>query len=130
MNSLEVGGGYVDLSVSNLGRASTANATLHYIDGAGEVLWHSDNFSVNASNHTDTRLDASGLSMVAGGHFELHYQKRVIDAALWVNEPVNDSAVSIVSDDSKSLLPAPSLLLCMVAIALAAINRENRRFEQ
>ena len=130
VDSLEVGNDYVDLSVSNLGRASTANATLHYIDEAGEVLWHSSNFSVNASNHTDTRLDASGLSVVTDGLFEIHYQKRVIDAALWVNEPVNESVVSVVSDDSWNLLPAPSLLLSIVAIALAAINKENRRFEQ
>ena len=130
VDSLEVSDDHVDLSVSNIGRASTANATVHYMNEMGEVLWHSDNFSVNASNHTDTRLDASGLSVVAGGHFELHYQKRVIDAALWVNEPVNESVVGVVSDDSWNLLPAPSLLLSMVAIALAAINRENRRFEQ
>ena len=130
VESLEVGSDYVDLSVSNLGRASTANATLHYIDGAGEVLWHSSNFSVNASNHTDTRLDASGLSVVAGGLFELHYQKRVIDAALWVNEPVNDSVVNLGGDGSGSLLPAPSLLLVIVSFALAAINTKNRKFEQ
>ena len=130
VDSLEVGNDYVDLSVSNLGRASTANATLHYIDGASEVLWHSSNFSVNASNHTDTRLDASGLSVVAGGHFELHYQKRVIDAALWVNEPVNDSVVNLGGGDSGGLLPAPSLLLIIVSFALAAINTRNRKFEQ
>ena len=130
VDSLEVGNDYVDLSVSNLGRASTANATLHYIDGAGEVLWHSSNFSVNASNHTDTRLDASGLSVVAGGLFELHYQKRVIDAALWVNEPVNDSVVNLGGDGSGGLLPAPSLLLVIVSFALAAINTKNRKFEQ
>ena len=130
VDSLEVGNDYVDLSVSNLGRASTANATLHYIDGAGEVLWHSSNFSVNASNHTDTRLDASGLSVVADGHFELHYQKRVIDAALWVNESVNDSVVNLGGGDSGGLLPAPSLLLIIVSFALAAINTRNRKFEQ
>ena len=130
VDSLEVGNDYVDLSVSNLGRASTANATLHYIDGAGEVLWHSSNFSVNASNHTDTRLDASGLSVVADGHFELHYQKRVIDAALWVNEPVNDSVVNLGGGDSGGLLPAPSLLLIIASFALAAINTRNRKFEQ
>jgi len=130
VDSLEVGNDYVDLSVSNLGRASTANATLHYIDEAGEVLWHSSNFSVNASNHTDTRLDASGLSVVAGGLFELHYQKRVIDAALWVNEPVNDSVVNLGGDGSGGLLPAPSLLLVIVSFALAAINTKNRKFEQ
>ena len=130
VDSLEVGNDYVDLSVSNLGRASTANATLHYIDGAGEVLWHSSNFSVNASNHTDTRLDASGLSVVAGGHFELHYQKRVIDAALWVNEPVNSSVVNLGGGDSGGLLPAPSLLLIIASFALAAINSRNRKFER
>ena len=130
VDSLEVSDSHVDLSVSNIGRASTANVTVHYMNEMGEVLWHSDNFSVNASNHTDTRLDAGGLGVVAGGHFELHYQKRVIDAALWVNEPVNESVVGVVSDDSWNLLPAPSLLLSIVAIALAAINKENRRFEQ
>jgi len=130
VDSLEVGSDYVDLSVSNLGRASTANATMHYIDEAGEVLWHSGNFSVNASNHTDTRLDASGLSVVAGGHFELHYQKRVIDAALWVNEPVNGSVVNSGVGDSGGLLPAPSLLLIIISFALAAINTRNRKFEQ
>ena len=130
VDSLEVGNDYVDLSVSNLGRASTANATLHYIDGAGEVLWHSSNFSVNASNHTDTRLDASGLSVVTDGLFEIHYQKRVIDAALWVNEPVNSSVVSLGGGDSGGLLPAPSLLLIIASFALAAINSRNRKFER
>ena len=130
VDSLEVGNDYVDLSVSNLGRASTANATLHYIDEAGEVLWHSSNFSVNASNHTDTRLDASGLSVVTDGLFEIHYQKRVIDAALWVNEPVNSSVVNLGGGDSGGLLPAPSLLLIIASFALAAINSRNRKFER
>ncbi len=130
VESLEVGSDYVDLSVSNLGRASTANATLHYIDGAGEVLWHSSNFSVNASNHTDTRLDASGLSVVTDGLFEIHYQKRVIDAAMWVNEPVNSSVVNLGGGDSGGLLPAPSLLLIIASFALAAINSRNRKFER
>ena len=130
VESLEVGSDYVDLSVSNLGRASTATATLHYIDGAGEVLWHSSNFSVNASNHTDTRLDASGLSVVTDGLFEIHYQKRVIDAALWVNEPVNSSVVNLGGGDSGGLLPAPSLLLIIASFALAAINSRNRKFER
>ena len=130
VEALEVGSDYVDLSVSNLGRASTANAPLHYIDAAGEVLWHSGNFSGNASNHTDTRLDASGLSVVTDGLFEIHYQKRVIDAALWVNEPVNDSVVNLGGDGSGGLLPAPSLLLVILSFALAAINTRNRKFEQ
>lgn len=130
VDSLEFDGNFVDLSVSNLGRASTANATLHYIDGAGEVQWHSGNFSVNASNHTKANLDASGLSMVDGGYFEIHYQKRVIDAALWVNEPINNSMVKLQGEDSGWLLPAPSTLLVIISIALAAINSRNRKFEQ
>ena len=97
VESLGIGDGHVELVVSNLGRASTANATLHYLNEVGEVLWHSDNFSVNASNHTEAMLDASGLGLVTGGYFELHYQKRVIDAALWVNEPINVSLVKAVS---------------------------------
>ena len=119
VDSLVVEDGYVDLSVTNLGRASTVNATVHYVNEAGEVLWHSDNFSVNASNHTEARLDASDLVMTIGGHFELHYQKRVIDAALWINEPINESVVT-VKEGSDGLLPAPSLVLNLLCVLVAA----------
>jgi len=129
VESLELGDGQAELAVSNLGRASTANATLHYLDEAGEVLWYSNNFSVNASNRTEAILDASGLGLVTGGYFELHYQKRVIDAALWVNEPVNDSLVKVGSDDPGWLVPAPSVLLVVISFALAAINGRNSRLE-
>ena len=129
VESLEISDGHVELVVSNLGRASTANATLHYLDEAGEVLWHSDNFSVNASNHTEAMLDARGLGLVTGGYFELHYQKRVIDAALWVNEPINVSLVKVGSDGPGWLVPAPSVLLVVISFALAAINGRNRRLE-
>jgi hypothetical protein len=53
------------------------------------------------------------------GHFELHYQKRVINAALWVNEPVNESVVTM-TEDSDGLLPAPSLVLSLLCILVAA----------
>ncbi|MBE48483.1 MAG: hypothetical protein CMB04_01530, partial [Euryarchaeota archaeon] len=119
VDSLVVEDGYIDLSVTNLGRASTANATVHYVDEAGEMLWHSDNFSVNGSNHTDVRLDTSDLVMTTGGGFELHYQKRVINAALWVNEPVNESVVTM-TEDSEGLLPAPSLVLSLLCVLVAA----------
>ena len=119
VDSLVVEDGYIDLSVTNLGRASTANATVHYVDEAGEMLWHSNNFSVNGSNHTDVRLDTSNLVMTTGGGFELHYQKRVINAALWVNEPVNESVVTM-TEDSEGLLPAPSLVLSLLCVLVAA----------
>ena len=93
------------------------------------MLWYSNNFSVNASNRTEAMLDASGLGLVTGGYFELHYQKRVIDAALWVNEPVNDSLVKVGSDDPGWLVPAPSVLLVVISFALAAINGRNSRLE-
>jgi hypothetical protein len=119
VDSLVVEDGYVDLRVTNLGRASTTNATMHYVNEAGEVLWHSDNFSVNGSNHTDVRLDASDLVMTTGGDFGLHYQKRVTDAALWVNESVNESVVTM-TEDSDGLLPAPSLALSLLCVLVAA----------
>jgi hypothetical protein len=67
--------------------------------------------------------------MVDGGYFELHYQKRVIDAALWVNEPINNSMVKLQREDSGWLLPAPSILMVIISIALAAINIRNHKFE-
>ncbi|MDP7002754.1 MAG: M14 family metallopeptidase [Candidatus Thalassarchaeaceae archaeon] len=97
VDSLVIVDGKVDLSVSNMGRASTANATLHYVDELGGVLWHSGNFSVNASNQTEVSLDAGNLEVFEGGHFQLHYQKRVIDASIWVNEPISSEVVEVSS---------------------------------
>ena len=50
---------------------------------------------------------------------KLHYQKRVIDAALWVNEPVKESVMTI-AEDSDGRLPAPSLALSLLCILFAA----------
>ena len=157
VDSLEVEDGKVHLSVSNLGHASTSNATLLYFEnGDSSEFWlpgadeptevtgvmdiqerESDfnfsapgyGFAVNATNSTVTTLDFTGAPISSGeGIWVLYYQKRVIDSSKWVGELVNDSVVETKTGGS-GLLPAPSMLLVFIAFALAAINGRNSRFE-
>ena len=157
VDSLEVEDGKVHLSVSNLGRASTSNATLLYFEdkedlsvywfpesdgpidweGVGEGVGSDFNFSapgygfaVNATNSTVTTLDFGGAPFSSGeGMWVLYYQKRVVDSSMWVYEMVNESVVESKEGVLQGLLPAPSMLLVFVAFALAAINSRNRKFE-
>lgn len=127
VTALEVVDGEMTISVENHGRASTENATLHYMDAAGEVLWHSPaNFSVNATNSSIVTYPAGDLKIVDGGVWELHYQKRVIDSSTWVHEPVWSEVVDVSSSDEKGFLPAPSLLLTLIS-ALGAAGAIKRR---
>ena len=148
VDSLAIDGSRVELSVSNLGRASTANATLVYIDEDGaefvpsislekepcaiESQFNSSlvgcGFQVNATNSTQITLDFEGVKISEDGQFFLHYQKRVVDASMWAIEEVNNSVVGKKSVES-GLLPAPSLILVLVSFALAAINGRNSRIE-
>ena len=157
VDSLEVEDGKVHLSVSNLGHASTSNATLLYFEnGDSSEFWlpgsdeptevtgamdiqerESDfnfsapgyGFAVNATNSTVTTLDFTGAPISSGeGIWVLYYQKRVIDSSKWVGELVNESVVEMKAGGS-GLLPAPSMLLVFIAFALAAINGRNSRFE-
>ncbi len=157
VDSLEVEDGKVHLSVSNLGRASTSNATLLYFEdkedlsvywfpesdgpidweGVGEGVGSDFNFSapgygfaVNATNSTVTTLDFGDAPFSSGeGMWVLYYQKRVVDSSMWVYEMVNESVVESKEGVLQGLLPAPSMLLVFVAFALAAINSRNRKFE-
>ncbi|MAV07362.1 MAG: hypothetical protein CMA29_05680 [Euryarchaeota archaeon] len=115
------------LSVDNLGHATTLNASLQYVnDNTGEILWESDNqFSVNATNSSTVIFDATNLSLIEDGGFNLYYQKRVIDSSTWVSEPVNSTYVSFVDSQSKGLLPGPSALLVIVGFVLAAHRRNS-----
>jgi hypothetical protein len=115
------------LSVDNLGHATTLNASLQYVnDNTGEVLWESDNqFSVNATNSSTVTFDASNLTLIEDGGFNLYYQKRVIDSSTWVSEPVNSTYVSYVDSQSKGLLPGPSALLVIIGFILAAHRRNS-----
>ena len=148
VDSLAIDGSRVELSVSNLGRASTANATLVYIDEDGAEFVPSISlekepcaiesqfnyslvgcgFQVNATNSTQITLDFEGVKISEDGQFFLHYQKRVVDASMWAIEEVNNSVVGKKSVES-GLLPAPSLILVLVSFALAAINGRNSRIE-
>jgi hypothetical protein len=75
----------VSFTVNNLGRASTQNATLQYVDG-DKVLWESDNFTANASSSTTV---TSGGFDYEDGEWRLSYQKRVVHSSQWVNESVD-----------------------------------------
>jgi hypothetical protein len=124
VESIEVGEGNIEAQVVNLGQASTENATIHYLDSDGEVLWHSEPFLVNASNQTLVSLDATNLTMVADGSWAIHYQKRVIDSSIWVEETIDNSVVNSKSG-STGFLPAPSILLGIIAIFAGAINQRK-----
>jgi hypothetical protein len=125
VTSLVFEGDEVKLDVRNEGHASTANASLQYVfEDTMEVLWWSENFTVNATNSTSITLDASNLTLKPGGTFALHYQKRVIDASTFVHQPISNDDVKIVEAEDEGWLPFPSPVLTILAIGLASIRRK------
>ena len=114
--------------VSNLGHASTSNATFHYSDSSGNLLWHSESFGVNATNQSEIIVGTKNLSLVGDGIWTVHYQKRVIDSSTWVEELINESIIMIDSS-SKGLLPAPSLFIYFLSIITAAISRKDNSID-
>ena len=144
VDSLMVKDGVVHLSVSNLGHASTSNATLTYLTQDGETWFPGGSdpgnypcdgpemdynysspgcgFGVNATNSTVTILDFGDAPISSSeGQFYLFYQKRVIDASTWVSEPVNDSMIEFRSG-SNGTLSSPSVVLSIVCVLLAALR--------
>ena len=103
VQSLTVEDDRVELDVINNGQASTANATLQFVDGAGTVLWNSTLFGVNASNTTVVEFDMGNIN-TNDGTWQLMYQKRVINASTWVTEPVNSSVVDVIPEDENQFL--------------------------
>jgi hypothetical protein len=132
VQSMTLDQGSLTLSVDNPARASTANVTLQYLDEAGQVVWNSTNFGVNATNSAALSLDASNLTVASGGTFALNYQVRVVESARWVNEPVLEVELNVVDQDETSFLNGyglfnpVSLLACFIAVAAVANERENR----
>ncbi len=143
VDSMEVEGGVVKLSVSNLGRATTSNATLTYVSGDGEIWMpvgldpetypcygaemHFNysspgcGFSVNATNNTESMLDFGDAPISNGeGQFSLFYQKRVIDASTMVSEPINGSIVDF-SGASDNALSSPSVVISLLCVLLSAV---------
>ena len=124
VTSFEYNGDSIELKVDNLGRATTSNATVQYIDD-GEVVWTSELFSVNATNSSHVSLDTTNLSLTDFGHFELFYQKRVIDASMWVNESIPEEMIEISDGEEKGWLPFASPIWAILAIGLAGIRRNE-----
>lgn len=91
VQSLTVEDEILTLDVINHGEASTANASLEYHNAAGEVLWASSLFGVNATNSTTVSFDVDQNVFTTEGKWNLNYQKRVINAATWVNETVDSN---------------------------------------
>ena len=125
VTSFDYDGESIQLEVENLGRATTENATVRYID-VGEVMWTSDLFSVNATNHSHVHLETTNLSLSTDGHFELYYQKRVIDSSIWVNESIPEELIEISDEDEKGWLPFASPMWSILAICLAGLRRNER----
>ena len=69
-------------------------------------------------------FDAESLAMVDGGYWEISYQKRVIDASMWVNEAVSEEVVEWIEEDSTGFLPTPSVFVLFIAFALLQLERE------
>ena len=128
VESIEINGDQVDAHVVNLGRASTSNATLHYSDSSGELLWQSPLFGVNATNQTKVTLDSRNLTLIEDGVWSIHYQKRVIDASQWVEEYIDDAIVEI-SEDKEGFLPAPSMFIHLFSILMAVFAGRRKNID-
>ena len=72
---------------------------------------------------------SEGLAIVDGGSWSISYQKRVVDASMWVNEVVDEDVVDWTGKDSSGFLPTPSVFVLFIAFALAAIGGRNSRLE-
>ena len=128
VESIEINGDQVDAHVVNLGRASTSNATLHYSDSSGVLLWQSPLFGVNATNQTKVTLDSRNLTLIEDGAWSIHYQKRVIDASQWVEEHIDDATVEI-SEDKEGFLPAPSMFIHLFSILMAVFAGRRKNID-
>ena len=124
VENFEITDNRIIADVSNLGHASTSNATFHYSDSSGNLLWHSENFGINATNQSEITVGIKNLSLVGDGIWTVHYQKRVIDSSTWVEELIDESII-MINSSGKGLLPAPSLFIYLLSIIAAAISRKN-----
>ncbi|MEJ6563512.1 MAG: M14 family metallopeptidase [Euryarchaeota archaeon] len=135
VKSMSLDGESMTMTVENPARSSTANATLQYIDSAGQVLWNSSNFGINATNTSMITLDASELDHSMDGAFHLNYQVRVVESARWVNEPIEGvDLASPVQEDTSFLIGYGvfnplTLMAGFIAVAAVANERENVKDE-
>jgi len=94
----------LQVDVNNLGHATTSNATLQYVNAAGEVTWTSPTFAVNATNSTQAILDASNLTTTKDGSWQLYYQVRIIESSRWITEPLGVDVRIINSEEQGNIL--------------------------
>ena len=87
---------------------------------------------VNESNSTVATFDATNLSYSKDGSWQLYYQKRVIDAAKWVTEPLNVSTILVENDDSSFLIGyglfSPTTILAGLAV-ISLLRNEDEESE-
>ncbi len=131
VQSLTVDDGTLTLDVINHGQASTPNASLEYHNVAGEVLWASSMFGVNATNSTTVSFDVDKDTFGTDGTWNLNYQKRVVNAATWVNETV-DSNLSVNFVDSEEgfllgfgLFNPLVVIFSMIGVSVVARREED-----
>ena len=130
VESVSIQGGELTLDITNHGQASTANASLEYHSETNEVLWSSPLFGVNATNHSVVSFPFEQSVLKSTGTWNLNYQKRVINAATWVNESVDENtSITVVEADDRMLTGAGlfnpvSVIIGMIGVALLT-RREN-----
>ena len=130
VQSLTVEDGTLTLDVINHGQASTANASLEYHNAAGEVLWASSMFGVNATNSTTVSFDVDQNVFTTEGKWNLNYQKRVINAATWVNETVDSNlTVNFIEAEEGFLLGFGLFNPLAVIFSMIGVSVLTRREE-
>ena len=126
VESVSIEEGELTLDITNHGQASTANASLEYLSETNEVLWSSPLFGVNATNHSVVSFPFEQSVLKSTGTWNLNYQKRVINAATWVNESVDENtSITVVGSDERMLTGAGlfnpvSVIIGMIGVALLA----------
>ena len=116
----------LEAHVVNLGHASTSNASFHYTDSNGDLLWHSETFGVNATNESIVIFDSTNLSLVDDGFWSIHYQKRVIDSSKWTSEQFSDDLVMVDKENIGGFLPSPSWIMSIITIVGVALIKNEK----
>ena len=132
VQSITVDDDTLTVDIKNDGMASTASARLEYMSESGEVKWASPYFEVNATNSSMLSFDVAKRMFDGEGTWNLNYQKRVINAATWVNETVNVSATFTASEQQRFLIGYGlfypiSVLAAVIGVAAFANEAETRR---
>ena len=131
VQSISVGDDSVTLEVVNHGKASTANASLEYLSESGELLWASPMFAVNASNDTSVSFQTNTKVFDDSGTWNLNYQKRVINAATWVNESVHENTTIMFEEAEDRFLTGAGLFHPVgVILSMLGVSFYLRRDER